>query len=130
MPVTTTRADSASLSCTAVMMSRSLPKSARVPVTNRISLRLDKVRPANLRVRRQVPGGHPAEYGVVVRCLDLAGAGPFNPGVLRGQRLARGDRRGGDHAGVGEVDGGLFGGQDLLAAAQRGVDQPGPAHQL
>src|SRR5882762_4783481 len=116
MPVTTTRADRSGSSCTAIMMSRSFPKSALVPVTNKTSRR-DKVTPPDLHVPGQVTGGGPAEHRVVVGGLDLAGARPLHPRVRGGERGTGRNGLGGDHAGVREVDGRLLVGQDLLAAA-------------
>src|SRR5689334_1091163 len=114
MPVTTMRADSTELFCTASMTSRSFPKSARVPVRKRTSRRPGsaKVRPAHLRVRRQRPRDGPAEQALVVLGLDLAGARALDPDVLRGQGLTLGDVLRGDHAGVREVDRRLLLGED------------------
>src|SRR4051794_33982850 len=110
MPVTSTRNRRCALSWTASMTSRSLPKSARVPVTNRTSLVsfTGDVGPGDLHVRCQVPARPAAEQGLVLHRLDLARTRALDPEVLIGEGLAGRDPGRGHHAGVGEVDGRLL----------------------
>src|SRR5207302_265441 len=104
----TTRAPSCGLSWTAVMSSRSFPKSALVPVTNRISRPpstgssigsgVDKVAPPDLDVGGQVAGRGPPQHRLVVGGPDLTGARPLHPRVGRGERGTGGDGLGGHDA--------------------------------
>src|SRR5580765_4797522 len=74
-------------------------------------------RPADLCVRRKRPRGGAADHPLEIPRLELAGAGPLDPGVLARKGLPFRQRPRRHDTGVGEVDRRLLFRKDGLAAA-------------